>query len=243
MRVFFHHTKKITMKKIVTLATVALFTLMGLSVSAQNKEFKPLTTWPYLYEDFQEGWITTYQGTRINYDQINVNLANGKVHYIDKGTIMEANASTIALLSISGDSFICASGRMVKVLQHTQNGAVVQSISVDIDTMNKADIGYGTSSIASTQNVSAAVLSTDMDFSINKAMDSINTDKYSGEELPLMKINGIYYKGMFYPGTRTDILNIPGIDKDTVKNYLKTEKIKFSNVDDLAKVVEYLYSL
>ncbi len=231
------------MRKLITpIIAVILFSAQALSFG-QSRDFKPLTTWPYMYEDFQPGWITTFTGARINYDQINVNLANGRVHYIQNGTIMEASMGSIALLTIGEDAYVCASGKMAKVLKNTLNSAVLQSVLVDFDTFNKANIGYGTSATASTQNVSAAVLSTEMDFSINKSLDTVNTDKDSGTPLPIMSVMGIYYKGMFYPATRTDILGIPGIDKDVVKNYLKSEKIKFNSVDDLGKLVDYLYSL
>ncbi len=231
------------MKKKVILLIGILFVATGLSLAAQDKEYSPLTTWPFYYEDFQTGWITTYQGGKINYDQININVSNGKLNYIQNGTVMEANMGTVALLNIGQDAFVCASGKMVKVLRNTLHGAVVLSTSVDADAMGKANIGYGSSSIASTQNVSAGALGTGLGFDINKSLDTASRDKDSGEVLALQKITGIYYKGRFYPATKTDILNIPGIDKDAVKNYIKSEKIKFSDIDDLAKLVDFLYSL
>jgi hypothetical protein len=51
---------------------------------------------------------------------------------------------------------------------------------------------------------------------------------------------GIYYKGMFVPATRYDVLNIFGIDKDAVKDFIKTEKIRFKDVEDLGKLLEFL---
>ncbi len=232
-----------SMQKHLTTVVVTLFAVAQTLTFAQTKGYTPLTTWPYMYEEFQQGWITTFQGNKINYDQINVNLANGRVHYIQDGTIMEASISSIALLTIGEDSYVAASGQMVKVLKNTLKGAVVKSVLVDFDTMNKANIGYGTSATASTQNVSIAALSSEMDFSINKSLDTVNTDRDSGTPLSLLEVNGIYYKGMFYPATRTDILGIPGVDKDALKDYLKKEKIKLNNVDDLGKLVDYLYSL
>ncbi len=208
---------------------------------AQSKGYQPLTTWPYVYDEFCEGWITTTTGGKIQYDKINVNLANGRVHYIENGTIMEAAINTIGLLNIGQDAYICASGRMVKILKNTQHAAVVLKSSVDFDTLNKADIGYGSSATASTQGLNPVALSSTMDFSINKVLDDVKTDKESGTPLPIQNVLGIYYKGMFYPATRNEILAIPGIDKDAVKNFMKTEKIKFNNVDDLAKLVDYLY--
>lgn len=232
-----------TMRKYITLIIAAIVFAAQVPSFGQSKGYTPLTTWPYIYEDFQQGWITTFQGNKINYDQINVSLANGRVHYIQNGTIMEASLASIALLTIGEDSYVAASGKMVKVLKNTLKGAVVLSSTVDYDTLNKADIGYGSSATASTQNVSIAALSSEMDFSINKSLDTVSTDKDSGTPLPIANVTGIYYKGMFYPATRTDVMSIPGIDKDALKDYIKKEKIKFNDVDSLGKLVDYIYSL
>lgn len=229
------------MRRLTILLAAAFLFMSQPFIYAQSKGFEPLDTWPYVYEDFCEGWITTPTGTRIQYDKINVNLANGRVHYIEKDKIMEAAINTIGLLTIGSDAYICASGRMTKILKNTQFGAVVLSSSVDFDTLNKADIGYGGSATASTQGLNPVALSSTMDFSINKTLDDVRTTKDSGKPLPILNVMGIYFKGKFYPGARNEILGIPGIDKDAVKDYMKSEKIKFNSVDDLGKLVDYLY--
>lgn len=45
-------------------------------------------------------------------------------------------------------------------------------------------------------------------------------------------------KSLIFP-----VLGIPGIDKDAVKQFIKTGKIKFNRTDDLAALVDYLYTL
>lgn len=216
---------------------------------SQNKKYKPLTSWPFVYEDFQPGRITTYQGAAIDYDQLNISLINGKPLFIKDGKIMEPDSKTIALLVIGEDSYISANGVLLKVLKNTLKSAVVQMEIVDAEAMNKANIGYGKSSLASTQNVSASALSFEfevvnagvIDGFNNKGLDTMKQDKESGETLVTKRSIGIYYKGMFVPATRYDVLNIFGIDKDAVKDFIKAEKIKFNKVDDLAKLVDFLY--
>ena len=216
---------------------------------SQNKKYKPLTSWPFVYEDFQPGRITTYQGAAIDYDQLNISLINGKPLFIKDGKIMEPDSKTIALLVIGEDSYISANGVLLKVLKNTLKSAVVQMEIVDAEAMNKANIGYGKSSLASTQNVSASALSFEfevvnagvIDGFNNKGLDTMKQDKESGETLVTKRSIGIYYKGMFVPATRYDVLNIFGIDKEAVKDFIKAEKIKFNKVDDLAKLVDFLY--
>lgn len=216
---------------------------------SQNKKYKPLTSWPFVYEDFQPGRITTYQGAAIEYDQLNISLINGKPLFIKDGKIMEPDSKTIALLVIGEDSYISSNGMLLKVLKNTLKSAVVQMEIVDTEAMNKTNIGYGKSSLASTQNVSASALALETDVMNagvidgfnNKGVDTMKQDKNSGETLVTSRSIGIYYKGMFVPATRYDVLNIFGIDKDAVKDFIKTEKIKFNKVDDLAKLVDFLY--
>lgn len=231
-----------SMKRIRTLLATALVCCAA-TLSAQNGRYTPLTSWPYLYEDFLPGRLTTYQGKSVSYDSLNVNLISGRAHYIQDGKIMETEINTVALLVIGGDSFVRASGRLAKVLRNTEGGgAVVQSITVDTDAMSRADIGYGKSAIASTQNVSITAISGDMDYSVHRSLDVVMRDRHSGQKLAIRTIDGLFYKGSFIPGSRTDVLAIPGIDKDAVKAFLKNEKIKFSKTDDLARLEEFLFA-
>lgn len=216
---------------------------------SQNKKYKPLTSWPFVYEEFQSGRITTFQGGAIEYDQLNISLINGKPLFIRDNQIMEADSKSIALLVIGEDSYISANGVLLKVLKNTLKSAVVQMEIVDTEAMNKSDIGYGKSSLASTQNVSASALALESDVYAagvidgfnNKGIETMRNDKHSGETLATKRSIGIYYKGMFVPATRYDVLNIFGIDKEAVKDFIKAEKIKFNKVDDLAKLVDFLY--
>lgn len=225
------------------LITLFLIIAQALCIPALASDYEPRTSWPYIYEQFQPGTIKTHTGTNIKYDKLNINLISGRVHYVDNGTIMQADLNTIALLTIGDDSYVCAGGKMAKVLKNTLHSAVIERIGIDADAMNSADIGYGKSSVASTNNLSMTALGAGMDFSVNRSLDDVLKERKEGKPLVLEYVRGIYYKGSFIPATRVDVMKISGIDKDAVKHYLKTEKIKFNKVDDLAKLVDYLYTL
>ncbi len=222
---------------------LAFSLLFGICLSLKAAEYVPTTSWPYIYEEFIPGRILTHQGGSISYDKLNVNLVSGRVHYVENGVIMQADLNTIALLVIGDDSYMCVGGRMLRVLKNSQHSAVLLRITIDTDAMNSADIGYGKSSIASTSNLSLSALSSGMDYSVNRSLDDLLKERTSGEPLVLREVQGVYYKGTFVPASRVDVLKIPGIDKNAVKQYLKTEKIKFSKIDDLAKLADFLYSL
>lgn len=220
-----------------------LFFILSSATSFTLSAYEPTTTWPYYFDEFQSGHITTYQAAPIEYDKLNINLVNGRVHYVKDGVIMEVAPATVALLVIGDVSFVNIGGRMNRVLLNTSHSAVVESVSVDVDAMSKTDIGYGKSSLASAQNVSATALSAMVEFSLNRSIDEVSRGKESGDRLELKRIPGLVYKGVFVPASRNEILAIPGIDKDKVKAYLKNEKIKFRATEDLARLLDYLYSI
>lgn len=220
-----------------------LFLALCSGLVLEAAEYEPTTNWPYAYEEFSAGHIKTYRGGDISYDKLNVSLLSGRVHYVEDGVIMQADINTIALLVVGDDSWMSVGGRMVKVMRSTASSAVLLRLTVDTDAMNSADIGYGKSSIASTSGLSLVALGSGMDYSVNRSLDDLQKERYDGEPLELREVSGIYYKGTFVPATRVDVLKIPGIDKDAVKQYLKTEKIKFNRTDDLARLADFLYTL
>lgn len=212
-----------------------------LELSAQR--YEPTTTWPYVYEEFIPGKITTYQGGFIEYDKVNINLINGRVHYVQNGKIMQADVNTIALLTIGQDSYFCVGGKMAKVLKNAQKGAVLLSTGVDVNAMSRSDIGYGNSAIASTQNMSMTALNSSIDSNLNRSLDDLRGEKTDGDPLAIQEIRGMYYKGKFVPASRVDVLKLESIDKDAVKAFIKSEKIKFNKVDDLVKLLDFLYTM
>ncbi len=225
--------------------TLIIFVCTAVSTAAfaQGGRYEPTTNWPYVYEEFQPAWITTTLGSRIEYDDLNINVVNGKAHYVKNGVIMEADMSNIALLTIGNENYVRAAGALVKVIRNTEHSAVVRSIQVDTDAMSRSNIGYGTSSTANTQNVSLGALNVSLDaVTLNRSLDDLNKQRDTGETLALKEIDGILYKGSFIPAARSAVLNIYGIDKDAVKKFIKENKIKFSKTEDLAKLVDYLYS-
>ena len=229
------------MKNFLTLFFSGLFLLSGLPLPAAD--YFPTTSWPYVYENFIPGNIKTHKGTDIKYEKLNINLVSGRVHFVENGVIMQADLNTVALLAIGDDSYVCVGGRMAKVMKNTVHGAVLLRTEIDTDAMNSANIGYGKSSVASTNNLSATALGAGMDFSINRSLEDLVKERSEGEPLELKEVLGIYFKGSFIPATRIDVLGISGIDKDVVRQYIKTEKIKFGRIDDLARLVDFLYTL
>ena len=217
--------------------------LAGLSASAQS--FKPLETWPYLYEDFTEGGAITFNDDVVKYDRMNINLIDGKLHYIQNGTIMVADLLKIKYVTIEADVYANVMGRLMKVLRETPHGGVLLDRTVNAEEMKKASIGYGKSAVASTQHVSSMALEAPNDFNtgvVGRSLDDFNTDKYSGNELPVKETRYLSVDGYTVRAAKKEVMAFPGIDANALKSYLKAGKVKFNNVEDLASLVEFLHS-
>ena len=229
----------IMQKRFVFLLVAVLLCLSCIPTGA----YTPTTSWPYAYETFSPGSILTRQGTRIDYDRLNLSLVSGRVHYVEDGVIMQADPNSTVMLEIGDELYRNVGGRMTRVLKETDRAMVLLSVTIDTDAMSSADIGYGKSSVASTSNLSLTAISSGMDYSVNRSLDDLTAERSHGEPLVLREVRGVYYKGAFVPATRSDVLKIPGIDKDAVKRFLKENKIKFNNIDDLAVLADYLCAM
>jgi len=217
--------------------------LAGLSASAQS--FKPLETWPYLYEDFTEGGAITFKDDVVKYDSMNINLIDGKLHYIQNGTIMVADLVKVKYVTIGADVYANIRGRLMKILAETPHGGVLLEKTVNVEELKKSSIGYGKSAVASTQNVSTMALDAINDFNtgvVGKSLDDFAGDKYSGNELPVKETRYLSVDGYAVKANKKEVSAFPGIDGNALKAYLKTNKVKFNNVESLSGLVEFLHS-
>ncbi len=230
------------MNQLKILFITVCMTAICLTSYAQDKEYAPTTNWPYLYEDFREGEVTTLQMGKIKHSQLNISLARGMAHFIQNGTLMELDLRAVVSVNIGDDLFVPASGSLVKVLKKTDHGTTAVSTTVNHEAMSRSEVGYGgTSSLTNTQKVSANAISGALDISAYKSISDI-TQK-DGKKLILKNVKGIVYQGAFIPAARYDILNIKGIDKKAVRKFLKDNKIRFTDEDDLSLLAEYIGTL
>ncbi len=236
------------MKRILTLLFLAL-PLMATGQNAFEQEtgsklrFKPLDSWPYLYEDFMSGTVLSGKAgneSTFNYDKMNVNVLNGTLHYVEKGTIMQADMRNIYVARIGAETYLNAGGKMMKVLSETEHGAVVLKNEVDLDEMGKANIGYGKSAVASTQNVSLfAVAGGDTN---KKSLEDVRNSRFSGTELPIRDKIYLVVDGLLIRASKSEVMSWPNADKEAVKAYLKANKVKWRDPSSLSALVEFLYS-
>lgn len=208
---------------------------------AQKNRFIPLETWPYVYENFTPGTVLTHKGVTNSFDLLNINIADGKLHYVENGVIMQADMNLVSLIRIGQDVYVNYGGYAYKALAQTDHGAVLLKTEVDMEQLSKANIGYGKSSVASTSNVSAYALPGGNN--INKSLEDINNNRYSGNELPIREKYYLYIDGKLVRASKKDVLVFAGDKQNNTKEYIKNNKIKWKDVFCLQNLVEYLYGI
>lgn len=219
----------------------ALFLSFQFSAFSQPDSYVPLDTWPYVYESFQAGRVQTLRSgvAAIDYNELNVCVLDGKLHYISSGKVMAVEMNTVKATLIGEDLYLNAAGQMAKVLKETSCGAVVQIVRVDEEEMSKSDIGYGKSSLASTQNVSAAAL--DGSSPVNRSLDDMLTGKSGGTAMPLKEERWLFFDGMLVKANKYEVSKISGLDKAALKSFLKENRTRFSDADDLSALMDWLH--
>ena len=215
--------------------------LAGLgSASAQDKEFIPLETWPYVYEFFSPGEFTNLKGDVTHLELLNVCVHDGRIHFVKNGVIMAADPINVDALTIGNDTYYNIRGKMMRLLKAGPHSKVLCSIRINQAERDKVQVGYGESSLASTQSIGAVSISGgDMPpYTLNKNIQS--KDKYDGRELPIAEELYLQVNGFLFRATRNELLNSPSLDKSAVKELLKKVKPRFSDVESLSELAEGL---
>jgi len=227
------------MKRIVFLLLGMMAVLPAFAQPNRDKwAFKPKDTWPFLYEDFTEGVVCSDSGDDILTGKINVSVLNQKLYYIKGENIMEADMVKVFSVKAGEDIFVNVAGKLYKVLAESKGGAAVQARYLDVEQMNKANIGYGvSSSVASTQNVAGLALDSNAGTNINKALES----KEGGAEIPLAEKTYILFcRNRIVPALKREVMDVPGLDKNQAKAFFKEHKIKWSQPESLTEVADFL---
>ena len=227
------------MKRIVFLLLGMMAVLPAFAQPNRDKwAFKPKDTWPFLYEDFTEGVVCSDSGDDILTGKINVSVLNQKLYYIKGENIMEADMVKVFSVKAGEDIFVNVAGKLYKVLAESAGGAAVQARYLDVEQMNKANIGYGvSSSVASTQNVAGLALDSNAGTNINKALES----KEGGAEIPIAEKTYILFcRNRIVPALKREVMDFPGLDKEKAKAFFKEHKIKWSHPESLTEVADFL---
>lgn len=222
--------------KRVLLSIVAL--ACCLFAAAQNYDFKPRETWPYLLEEFTSGGVHTSGGANLNDGWYNVSVVDGSLHYINDGRIMAADMRQVQYVRIGETLFVNRLGRLAEVVSEEGNCALLRFTAVDMERLAKSDIGYGVSSaVASTQNINNLGLA---GATVSMELQAAIAGSKTGNVLPVRVSYGFLLGARQIEASKSDVLALPGLDQAAAKAFFKQEKINWRKPESLVKVLEYL---
>lgn len=231
------------MKKILSIFLLLASIQLIFAQEQDALPYEPMDTWPYLYERFEPGNVRTTQGTLFPYAALNICIADGTLHYIEKGKIMQADMGHVFTVMVGDkDVFVNAGGKMYQVLLENEDGSVLKRTSVDVEELNRVDIGYGvSSSTASRTNTSLAGLgmeTLDGVNMVNMTISSAESRKNTGKILPLKETLYLNIDGRLVPANKREIQQV--VDKNAAKAFFKANKIKWSKPESLALLLPFL---
>lgn len=225
---------------------IFLFIGMLIAVDVFSQDYTPTVNWPYLYPDFMEGELVRARNKR-NKAQFNIHLDLGALHYVEDGRIKESATLDVVTLFIGEDVFRNVGGKMLKVMAETEGGFVVMETKGNFTSVVRNDGAYGTTSLNSTttktflhnQNV------------VNAYNGYLMTDVYAdllamkddSESLRVIESMYLVIGHQQIPADKKSVAALEGIDKKAFNAFLKAEKIRWSNPQDLVKVIEYINAL
>lgn len=223
------------MKKIITVF-VGLMT--ALSVFAQH----PTTTWPYIYDDFMSGKLTSIKGATSE-SEYNVCLVDGSLHFVDGELVKRISASEVLYVKIGPEEFINVGGALLKVRARSEKSVVVEEYTVDYAALNSTGGAYGsTSTTLGTSQLSSleGIGGSNSSSALNHV--KLKLEKENGADLPLIHKTYIVVNGKKIFAAKKDVLAFAGDSKKDVEAFIKANKIKWKDNSSLLLIGDYLYS-
>ena len=217
--------------------------MLALTMSAQE-DYYPTTGWPYLYPDFMEGEVLR-SNRDSNKGRFNIHLSLSALHYVDKnGIIKEADTWGMTGLVIGEDRFRFVGGKMLKVVAEAKGGSVVKETRANYTAIVKKDGAMGTTALNSTTTKTYLYNQN----AINQYNGYLLTDVYAdlhamrnqSERLPVTGNLFLIIGNQQIPASKKGVSELPGVDRKALSGFLKAEKIKWNDPQDLVKVIDFV---
>lgn len=223
-------------------AIAALLLLSCFAAIAQK--YTPRELWPFIYEDFTKGEFIMEDGTRVALNAANIAVTDGRLYFIERDTLKQS-VKYASLARIAGDDYMLVQGRLMKILRRTEHGAVLFDTPVNHEAMTRSDVGYGMkSSVSATEKraiiegSNGATLSLRL---VQQPLEHLKAQKNAGAELVLKPVKYVYLNGgNLMRALKSDVRQLGWIDKKALDAFWKQNKVKYTDDDSLAALVEFL---
>ncbi len=218
-------------------AIISIIMILAAAV-CQAQEYEPTSTWPYIYNDFTEGRIHKIGGKEST-GLFNVHILKGRLHFIDGEMIREANSADIYSVSIGDDIYCNAGGTMMLVLAKSGKGFVARTTEMDAARLNSTGGAYGSSSSTlATQSLSSLEFAGSGAGAVNHM--NLKNSKDEGRILPVIEKIYLVFDGKVIFASKRDVLDIEGVDRDSLNAFLKENRIKWKDPQSLMKIVDFI---
>lgn len=225
------------MKKALKTISITAGILLATIFNSAAQSFEPTTTWPYIYPDFTQGKLVMTTGKTLT-GQYNICLDGSTLHFIEGEMVKQASTLDIASVQIGTEIYVNAGGKMMKTVGKAEKGVVAVESIIDMAKLNETGGAYGSSS---SSNATTALSSLEgIGGRANMNHMELKNAKESGKVLPLITKYYLVFNGKTVPATKKDIDELEGVDKDALKNYYKSNKIKWRDPASLCSLIDYL---
>lgn len=185
----------------------------------------------YRYPAFMEGQVQFRNGTA-NTGRFNYNFLLGEMDFIQgHDTLTVANRKNISLITVDQNVFYCYNGYLELIFNGQVKVGLKQYFKLK-DVLKKGALG--------TTNRSVSI----------ESYIPVTRGNYYGwipnEDCVFQKTQEYYFAtpdNNFMPFSRKNVLQSFPQHEDTIRGYLKSNKVSFSSSDDLVRLAEYLEGL
>lgn len=201
--------------------------------------YQPTTTWPYLYEEFQDGTVYFHDKRKATDMKLNVHLQHATLHHLEGDKILQTNSSDISKVEIGNDIFIYMNGLLVQLIKSEENCMLVKLVEIDFKALNKSPTGaYGmTTEVSATKDLSSFQLG---ESTANLNHSQMKLEQSDGKELPLIKEYYFILGDKIIEATRKDVTkSLTEAGQTQLKAFIKQHKIKWKDESGLIKLLDF----
>lgn len=226
------YLKKYNSMKRFAVFTVLFSLFLGTFLQAQE----PTTTWPYVNNDFSNAVVYLKSGGKLEY-LANIHLQNSQLHYVKGNNIMEAAMNDILVVELASKRYMNINSSLMEIVAEGEKGFVAKFSKPDYSKLNETGGAYG----ASSNTTSTKALTSLEGFSSVTTHMLQQSEKENGKVIPLKHEYYIVANGSVYPAQKKLFEKmLPANKQAAMKGFLKENKIRWSNPEDLLKLVKFL---
>lgn len=207
------------------------------------QDYIPTTTWPYLFENFQDAIIYTESGKSQQQVKANLHLEYCTLQYLEGDKIIQVEPHDILKVVMNGETFIYMNGELVQLIGVEAGNAIVKRVKVNVSSLIVSS-GSGAYGMGTDVSASKKVRSLQISGITNMTYSQMKVEQNEGKELSLdIEFFFLLNDGKeIIKATKREVEKSLGDNgKTKLKAFLKQNKIKWKEEASLIKLLEFFY--